>query len=100
MEQFSEWFVLPQDSEWRKVGERTDRLGMTRAEYRQYVSGVEVEHSQIAATIIFDCSRYCLFQRSLMTSMYHVSLRFTLFPKRIHAVGRYYGASSSSRSDS
>lgn len=47
VEQFSEWFVLPQDSEWRKVGERTDRLGMTRAEYRQYVSGVEVEHFQI-----------------------------------------------------
>ena len=40
VEQFSEWFVLPQDSEWRKVGERTDRRGMTRAEYRQYVSGV------------------------------------------------------------
>lgn len=29
------------------MGERTDKLGMTRIEYRQYVGGVEVEHSQV-----------------------------------------------------
>ena len=47
VESFGLWFALPQETEWRKVGERTDRLGMTRVEYRQYVSGVEVEHSQV-----------------------------------------------------
>lgn len=39
VECFSQWFALPQETEWRKVGERTDKLGMTRVEYRQYVSG-------------------------------------------------------------
>lgn len=47
VECFSGWFSLPQETEWRKVSERTDRLGMTRMEYRQYVGGVEVEHSQV-----------------------------------------------------
>ena len=47
VECFNQWFALPQETEWRKVGERTDKLGMTRVEYRQYVSGVEVEHSQV-----------------------------------------------------
>ena len=47
VECFDQWFALPQETEWRRVGERTDRLGMTRVEYRQYVSGVEVEHSQV-----------------------------------------------------
>ena len=47
VECFNKWFALPQETEWLKVGERTDRLGMTRVEYRQYVSGVEVEHSQV-----------------------------------------------------
>lgn len=47
VERFSQWFALPQETEWRKVDERTDRLGMTRVEYRQYVCGVEVEHSQV-----------------------------------------------------
>jgi len=47
VESFSQWFVLPQETEWRRVGERTDRLGMTRVEYRQYLSGVEVEYSQV-----------------------------------------------------
>lgn len=46
-EVFSQWFTLPEGTEWCKVGERTDELGMTRIEYRQYVSGVEVEHSQV-----------------------------------------------------
>ena len=47
VECFNQWFQLPQETEWRKVSERTDKLGMTRIEYRQYVSGVEVEHSQV-----------------------------------------------------
>ena len=47
VERFGQWFALPQETEWRRVGERTDKLGMTRVEYRQYVSGVEVEHSQV-----------------------------------------------------
>ena len=44
---FNEWFSLPAGTEWRLVGEKTDQLGMQRIEYRQYVSGVEVEHSQV-----------------------------------------------------
>lgn len=44
---FAEWFALPPTTEWKLVGERTDQLGMQRLEYRQYVSGVEVEHSQV-----------------------------------------------------
>ena len=47
VECFNQWFALPQETEWIRVGERTDKLGMTRVEYRQYVSGVEVEHSQV-----------------------------------------------------
>ena len=47
VERFNQWFVLPSETEWRKVSERTDKMGMTRIEYRQYVSGVEVEHSQV-----------------------------------------------------
>ena len=47
VERFGQWFALPQETEWQRVGERTDKLGMTRVEYRQYVSGVEVEHSQV-----------------------------------------------------
>lgn len=47
VERFGQWFALPQDTEWRRVGERTDKLSMTRVEYRQYVGGVEVEHSQV-----------------------------------------------------
>ena len=47
VEGFNQWFALPQETEWIRVGERTDKLGMTRVEYRQYVSGVEVEHSQV-----------------------------------------------------
>lgn len=47
VERFAQWFALPQETEWQRIGERTDKLGMTRVEYRQYVSGVEVEHSQV-----------------------------------------------------
>ena len=47
VERFGQWFALPQETEWQRVGERTDKLGMTRVEYRQYVSGVKVEHSQV-----------------------------------------------------
>ena len=47
VECFDQWFALPQETEWRRVGERTDKKGMTRVEYRQNVSGVEVEHSQV-----------------------------------------------------
>ena len=46
-QRFAEWFSLPAGTEWRLVGEKTDQLGMQRIEYRQYVSGVEVEHSQV-----------------------------------------------------
>lgn len=45
--QFAEWFSLPTGTEWRQVSRQTDGMGMTRMEYRQYVGGVEVEHSQI-----------------------------------------------------
>ena len=44
---FSEWFSLPAETEWREVSRKTDRLGMERIEFRQYVAGVEVEHSQV-----------------------------------------------------
>ena len=46
-QRFAEWFALPAGTEWRMVGEKTDNLGMQRIEYRQYVLGVEVEHSQV-----------------------------------------------------
>ena len=44
---FAEWFSLPADTEWQLVGSSTDLLGMDRIEYRQFVGGIEVEHSQI-----------------------------------------------------
>ena len=44
---FSEWFSLPAATEWREVSRTTDFIGMDRIEYRQYVAGVEVEHSQV-----------------------------------------------------
>lgn len=44
---FAKWFSQPPGTEWRLVGEKTDKLGMQRIEYRQYVQGVEVEHSQV-----------------------------------------------------
>ena len=44
---FAEWFSLSDGTEWKLVSNSTDRLGMSRLEYRQYVDGVEVEHSQI-----------------------------------------------------
>lgn len=44
---FSQWFHLPDGTEWRLASRSTDDLGMERIEYRQYVGGVEVEHSQI-----------------------------------------------------
>ncbi|MCR4995373.1 MAG: hypothetical protein K6A32_08405, partial [Bacteroidales bacterium] len=46
-EVFCQWFMLPQETEWREVSHQTDNIGMERIEYRQYVSGVEVEHSQV-----------------------------------------------------
>ncbi len=46
-QRFGEWFSLPEGTEWRMVSQRTNRhQDMTRMEYRQYVGGVEVEHSQ------------------------------------------------------
>ena len=44
---FDQWFSLPAGTEWRQVSNSTDDMGMSRIEYRQYVDGVEVEHSQI-----------------------------------------------------
>ena len=44
---FCQWFSLPAGTEWQLVGSRVDQLGMSRTEYRQYVNGIEVEHSQI-----------------------------------------------------
>lgn len=44
---FGTWFPLPAETEWRIVSRQTDDLGMERIEYRQYVAGVEVEHSQV-----------------------------------------------------
>ena len=46
-EVFSQWFALPEGTEWRELSRQTDNLGMERIEYRQYVSGVEVEYSQV-----------------------------------------------------
>ena len=46
-QRFAQWFTLPEGTEWREVGRTTDLAGMERIEYRQYVAGVEVEHSQI-----------------------------------------------------
>ena len=47
VERFAEWFSLPEATEWREVSRTTDFTGMERIEYRQYVAGVEVEHSQV-----------------------------------------------------
>ena len=47
VERFSEWFSLPAETEWREVSRTIDYVGMERIEYRQYVAGVEVEHSQV-----------------------------------------------------
>ena len=44
---FYQWFALPEDTEWREVSRQIDNIGMERIEYRQYVSGVEVEYSQV-----------------------------------------------------
>ncbi len=46
-QRFGEWFSLPEGTEWREVSRTTDFIGMERIEYREYVSGVEVEHSQV-----------------------------------------------------
>ncbi len=46
-QRFADWFSLPAETEWRQVSSSTDQLGMDRIEYRQYVAGVEVEHSQV-----------------------------------------------------
>ncbi len=46
-EVFSQWFALPEGTEWREVSRQTDDIGMERIEYRQYVSGIEVEYSQV-----------------------------------------------------
>ena len=44
---FDQWFALPEGTEWREVSRQTDNIGMERIEYRQYVSGIEVEYSQV-----------------------------------------------------
>ena len=44
---FEQWFALPEGTEWREVSRQTDNIGMERIEYRQYVSGIEVEYSQV-----------------------------------------------------
>ncbi len=46
-QRFSQWFSLPDQTEWSLVSQRTNRQGITRMEFRQYVGGVEVEHSQV-----------------------------------------------------
>ena len=46
-QRFGQWFSLPEGTEWREVSRTTDFAGMERIEYRQYVAGVEVEHSQV-----------------------------------------------------
>lgn len=47
VENFSRWFSLPAETEWREVSRTTDHAGMERIVYRQYVDRVEVEHSQV-----------------------------------------------------
>lgn len=44
---FAKWFNLPPLTEWREVSRGIDITGMERIEFRQYVGGVEVEHSQV-----------------------------------------------------
>ncbi len=44
---FDQWFSLPAGTEWKQVSQGKDFAGMDRIEYRQYVGGIEVEHSQI-----------------------------------------------------
>lgn len=44
-EVFSEWFTLPEGTEWRETRRATDNLGMEHVDYRQYVGGIEVEHA-------------------------------------------------------
>lgn len=44
-EVFSQWFTLPEGTEWREVRRETDHLGMEHVDYRQYVGGFEVEHA-------------------------------------------------------
>jgi Zn-dependent metalloprotease len=44
-EVFSQWFTLPEGTEWRETRRQTDNLGMEHVDYRQYVGGVEVEHA-------------------------------------------------------
>ncbi len=46
-QRFAQWFSLPEGTEWREVSRTTDFAGMERIEWRQYVSGIEVEHSQV-----------------------------------------------------
>ena len=47
VDNFSQWFSLPTETEWREVSRTTDHAGMERIIYRQYVGSVEVEHSQV-----------------------------------------------------
>lgn len=47
VDRFSQWFNLPAGTEWREVDRSIDYTGMDRIVYRQYVDGVEVEHSQV-----------------------------------------------------
>ena len=47
IDRFSQWFNLPSGTEWREVSRSIDYMGMDRIVYRQYVDGVEVEHSQV-----------------------------------------------------
>ena len=47
VERFAEWFSLPEATEWLEVSRTTGITGMDRIEYRQYVAGFEVEHSQV-----------------------------------------------------
>ena len=44
---FGQWFSLPAGTEWKLVSQCKDIADMDRIEYRQYVDGIEVEHSQI-----------------------------------------------------
>lgn len=47
VDHFSHWFSLPAGTEWREVSRSNDFAGMDRIVYRQWVHGVEVEHSQV-----------------------------------------------------
>lgn len=79
VDRFSHWFSLPAGTKWREVNRNIDYTGMDRIVYRQYVGGVEVEHSQVilhakngllrsANGMVMETSRTPVIMRTLTSS--------------------------------